>query len=317
MPSNATGSKQLGEDLDPVDHPRPGQDERTAVDDEHPVVADRAQVRPALRPRRGLPGPGRLGERESVGEQHQHLRVHVPDGIPRGLLGWAAVLAEELPAAGEAHLVRDPAADGPRRIDGTQQHDPWRLEPVIAAPHDDLLEALEPLAQAHHDVERRVLGLGHRADRHDAVEHAFDGRRRQRQHGRRLVLVVCEDRLHRACADGALLAIAHDDEVRVCVEEGAGIQLVTLDTGSRQDRDLAHAGRDPAPVGDAHQLHVQPEGDHDLRGGRQEGDDAHAASLRARCCWAMRCDGSPTRERPRIAAGPGRLLRGGILPARG
>ena len=95
--------------------------------------------------------------------------------------------------------------------------------------------------------------------------------------------LVGEQRLHRAGADRALVPIADDDEVRVGIEEGADVQLVTVRTGSGQDGGLAEPGGDPAAVGDADQLLVQPEGEHDLGGGGQEGDDAHAASLRVTC----------------------------------
>ena len=47
-----------------------------------------------------------------------------------------------------------------------------------------------------------------------------------------------------------------------------------------QDRHPGDLGRVVALVGDADQLVAQPEREHDLGGGREEGDDTHRTSLR-------------------------------------
>ncbi len=299
------GVEELGEDLDPVDHPRPGAG-RTRPPSTTNTRSSRTARRSAQPSGRGVDSQARVAsrEREPVGEQHQHLRVHVPDGIPRGLLGGAAVLTRGAPsrrrgAPGRGSSGRRPAAD--------RRHPAAR--PVAAGTRD---RGAPPRSPRRPWSRSRMPSTTSSAASSAsviaptatiAVEHALDGRRppasaRTAARPRRRRTTAS----HRAGAPIVPAApVAHDDEVRVRIDEGAGVQLVTADAGPRSGpRTSPRPGGILAPVGDADQLLVQPEGEHDLRGGGQEGDDAHAASLRVGCCRAgARATGSPdTRTAP-------------------
>ena len=159
----------------------PGQRERAAVHDEHPVLADRPHRGPAVRPRRRRPRRQAVRDRAAAGQQDEHLRVHLDDRGPAGRSRRLAGLAEHLPAAREPDLVGHPAAGRPGRVHLVEDDDPRRRKPVVLAPDDDLGQDLEPLAEVLDDREGLVLGLGHRPDRDDRVEHALHGAGREGQ----------------------------------------------------------------------------------------------------------------------------------------
>ena len=140
MPSNATGSTSSARISIPSITRGPG---RTKAPPSTTNTRSSRTARRSAQPSgRGVDSQARVasGSGSPSGSSTSTSGSISRTAVPRGRFGGAAVLAEQLPATGEAHLVGDPAADGPRRIDGAQQHDPWRLEPAIAAPHHDLLQ---------------------------------------------------------------------------------------------------------------------------------------------------------------------------------
>ena len=200
--------------------------------------------------------PSEIGP--TAGQQDEHLRVHLDDRGPAGRSCRLAGLAQHLPAAREPDLVGHPAAGRPGRVHLVEDDDPRRRKPVVLAPDDDLGQDLEPLAEVLDDGEGLVLGLGHRPDRDDRVEHALHGAGREGQDRRGPVAL--EGALEVARVERAVLAVADEHELGI------------------RGRDRAQVGTGDAR--EVEQLVIETERDHDLRRRGQERDDPHATSLR-------------------------------------
>jgi hypothetical protein len=231
-------------------------------------------------------------------------------------------------------------ADGERRVEPLDRRDARRHEPVVPAADDDLLHALEPLPQLLDHVDCRVLRLGHRADRLDRVEDPLHRGRFEADHGhvtvepaRRLVDLAVGDRAHAAQLLGQDQVRPRHRERRLVqrVDRRPGLdrslhQAVDLVRGrtcevvhaAGDHPDLAGLGRLVAFVGDADELVTEAQREHDLGGGREEGDDAHPASVgrivrpsgrRGAGGWRPQTAGGGEDGRRRLDRPPWRLRR--------
>ena len=162
--------------------------------------------------------------------------------------------------------------------------------PPLAPAEDDLLQRLQPFPQAKGDVHRLVLRLCHGAHGLDRVQHALDRGRVepddlgfQPEVGHGLARLAIGDR-------SPTMGTARDDEVRVRASQGdvvqdetrRGIHIPGIRHRSGHDRQATRLERERAGVGHADELVAQSQGEHDLGGGGEQGDDAHVTSLRAR-----------------------------------
>ena len=280
----------------------------------------RTAVRSAYPGGRANAGPfaDGLGQVEPAWHQQEHLRVHLGHRVPRGLDRRLPVGTEQLPATGAPDLLGHPVAGRERRIEPLETDDARRPSAGVAPGLDLLLDGTEPLAQRLHEVDRGVLGLGHRADRGDRVEDALDGGGLERDH-RDVCVDGAGDLVDLAVAHGADAAqLLGQDEVGLGggqrrlvqrVERGAAMDRSRdepVDVARRRRRQVMDAprhdrladdlGRVVALVRDAHELIAESDGAHDLGGRREERDDAH------------RVAGSPWPARVRWTAG--RIQRG-------
>ena len=130
MPSKAAGIEELGEDLDAVDHPGPGQRERAAVDDEHPVLADGAGAWPSPRGRVDA-AQAADGRRETAARPGSRTSTsgstsprHPTSSVAPGSPAWPS--SSQPPARRTWSGTQRPAARGGSiRV---EDHDPRRLE---------------------------------------------------------------------------------------------------------------------------------------------------------------------------------------------
>src|SRR3954447_18959316 len=90
--------------------------------------------------------------------------------------GRQTTQARAVGTVGNTEILTVNAALGDRELPASGQ---WPTMPKVPAPDHHLLEDLEPLAEILDDGQRLVLGLRHRADGRDRVEHALDGARCQ------------------------------------------------------------------------------------------------------------------------------------------
>ena len=117
----------------------------------------------------------RLGEVEAARHQHQLLRVDLATASQVVSHGPLAVGPEQVPAAGAPDLLGHPVARPRTAGRATRDRRPGaagarlapRLRPAARRADSRSRSALD-------QVDRLVLGLGHRADRRDRVEDALD-----------------------------------------------------------------------------------------------------------------------------------------------
>ena len=142
--------EELGQDLDAVDDPRAGPREQAR------------RRRPRTRARRGRrAGPPSRRAAASAPTRRSCRRGRTPQGIRTMTSGstspsasqvvstdCAALVAQQLPAAGEAHLLGDPVADGERRVEPLDARRPAAARTRgPAARRRSRLDRLEPLPE--------------------------------------------------------------------------------------------------------------------------------------------------------------------------
>ena len=306
---------ELGEDLDPVDRPAgPG-----------------ARTGPTRRPRTpARRGPRAAPARPPASAVRRHSAMVSaspnPQGISTRISGSTSPSAAQVvstdrppstpsssqpPARRTCSGTQWPTANGgsSHSIAATRGGaNPWSRRPTTISS-----TAWSRSRRPSTTSTRRVLGLGHRAHRLDRVEDPLD-RGRLEADDRHVPVEPPGDLVDLAVADGADPAqLLGDDQVglgrrqrrvvehvqrRVVVHRGLD-RRVDLARGRRRevvgppahDGDVPDVGREVAVLADADQLVTQPEREHDLGRGRDQGDDAHRSQCTGRAGVAPRAAG--------------------------